>query len=82
MFPYIPPICVSLYVRIFLNTPVRHPYVLIYPYVLLIRPYIIYIPILNPLVAFDLFLYLYLDLIRIEEELKGVKGFRLYYKIG
>jgi hypothetical protein len=82
MFPHIPPICVSLYVRMFLNTPVRHPYILIHPYILLIRPYVICILILNPLVAFDLFLYLYLDLIRIEEELKGVGGFRLRHRIG
>jgi hypothetical protein len=66
----------------FFNILVRHPYILIHSYILPIRLYIICIPIPNPLVAFDLFLYLYLDLISIEEELKGIGGFRLRYRIG
>jgi hypothetical protein len=36
----------------------------------------------NTLITFYLFLYLYLDLIRIEEELKSVGGFRFRYKVG
>jgi hypothetical protein len=36
----------------------------------------------NTLITFHLFLYLYLDLICIEEELKSVGGFRFRYKVG
>jgi hypothetical protein len=36
----------------------------------------------NTLITFYLFLYLYLDFIRIEEELKSVGGFPFYYKVG
>ena len=36
----------------------------------------------NTLITFHLFLYLYLDLIRIEEELKSVGGFRFRYRVG
>jgi hypothetical protein len=36
----------------------------------------------NTLITFYLFLYLYLDLIRIEEELKSVGGFRFRYRVG
>jgi hypothetical protein len=36
----------------------------------------------NTLITFYPFLYLYLDLIRIEEELKSVRGFRFCYKVG
>jgi hypothetical protein len=36
----------------------------------------------NTLITFYLFLYLYLDLIRIEEELKSVRGFRFRYRVG
>jgi len=42
------------------------------------HPYIYF----NTLITFYLFLYLYLDLIRIEEELKSVGGFRFRYKVG
>jgi hypothetical protein len=36
----------------------------------------------NTLITFYLFLYLYLDLIRIEEELKSVGGLRFRYRVG
>jgi hypothetical protein len=36
----------------------------------------------NTLITFYLFLYLYLNLICIEEELKSVGGFRFRYKVG
>jgi hypothetical protein len=36
----------------------------------------------NTLITFYLFLYLYLDLICIEEELKSVRGFWFCYKVG
>ena len=44
----------------------------------LIHPYIYS----NTLITFYLFLYLYLDLICIEEELKSVGGFRFRYRVG
>ena len=36
----------------------------------------------NTLITFYLFLYLHLDLIRIEEELKSVGGFRFRHRVG
>jgi hypothetical protein len=36
----------------------------------------------NTLITFYLFLYFYLNLIRIEEEFKSVGGFRFRYRVG